>query len=62
MEKVKPTVVELTAQKISLEQRINGYKASLSALAGPCSRHSLSKQIEECEMKLEQIRSQLGEV
>jgi len=62
MEKVKPPVVELTAQKISLEQRINGYKASLSALAGPCSRRSLSKQIEECEMKLEQIRSQLGEV
>jgi hypothetical protein len=62
MERVKPTLTELTAQKLSLEQRIKGYKASLSALAGPCSRSSLSKQIEECEMKLEQVRSLLGEI
>jgi hypothetical protein len=62
MESVKPTRDELMARKVSLEQRIQGYKGSLPALLGPCSRSSLSKQIEECEMKLEQIRSQLGEV
>lgn len=62
MESVKPTLDKLTAEKLSLEQRINGYQASLSEVTGACSRSSLSKQIEECEMKLEQIRSLLGEV
>lgn len=62
MESVKPTLAELTAQKLSLEQRLEGYKASLNELAGPCSRSSLSKQVEECEIKLEQIRSLLGEI
>ena len=62
METVKPTPDELTAQKVSLEQRIKDYKANLPTLAGPCSRSTLRKQIEECEMKLEQIRSELGEV
>lgn len=62
MERVQLTLDELIAQKAALEQRIKGYKTSLPELAGPCSRSSLSKQIEECEIKLEQVRSQLGEI
>ena len=62
MKIMKPTLDELTAQKLSLAERIKGYKASLCEVSGRCSRATLSKQIEECEMKLEQIRSQLGEV
>jgi hypothetical protein len=59
---IHPDVNELRTQKAALEQRIQNYKENLRALAGPCSRSSVRKQIDECEMKLEQIRSQLGEI
>ena len=53
---------ELAERRNLLEQRIKGYQENLSVLAGPCSRSSLSRKIEECEMELEQVRSQLGEI
>ena len=62
METSQPDLRELAERKASLEQRIKGYTDSLSVLAGPCSRSSLSRKIEECEMELEQVRSQLGEI
>ena len=62
MENGQPTIDELTAQKFELEERIKSYKARLSILAGPCSRLTVGRQIEECEMELEQVRSQLGEI
>jgi hypothetical protein len=62
MANVQHDVDALAAQKIQLEQRIEGYRASLSTVTGPCSKSSLRRQLEECEMALEQIRSQLGEI
>jgi hypothetical protein len=53
---------DLMARKALLEQRIEGYRASLSTVTGPCSKSSLRRQLEECEMVLEQIRSELGEI
>ena len=53
---------ELKARKRLLEERIKGYKASVSVLAGACSRSSLGRKIEESEMELEEISSQLGEI
>ena len=53
---------ELVARKALLEQRIEGYQASLSTVTGPCSKSSLRRQLEECEMALEQVRSELGEI
>jgi hypothetical protein len=61
MKSTQPDRDELTARKVALEQRIKGYRDSVSELAGPCSRSSLSRAIEECEMELEQVRSLLGE-
>jgi hypothetical protein len=55
-------VANLTARKVLLEQRIEGYRASLSTVTGPCSKSSLRRQLEECEMALEQVRSELGEI
>jgi hypothetical protein len=62
MKSAQPTLDQLTAQKLKLEERIKSYKASLLALAGPCSKLTVGRQIEECEMELEQVRSQLGEI
>jgi hypothetical protein len=45
-----------------LQQRIEGYRASLSTVSGPCSKSSLRQQLEQCEMALEQVRSELGEI
>lgn len=53
---------DLVARKVLLEQRIEGYQASLSAVSGPCSKSSLRRQIVECEIALEQIRAELGEI
>jgi hypothetical protein len=55
-------VDDLTAHKILLQQRIEGYRASLSTVSGPCSKSSLRQQLEQCEMALEQVRSELGEI
>ena len=55
-------VDDLLARKTLLQQRIEGYKTSLSAVSGPCSKSSLRPQLEECEMALEQVRSELGEI
>lgn len=53
---------ELTARKVLLEERIKGYRAGVDAVSGPCSKSSLRRQIEQCEMELEQVRSELGEI
>lgn len=53
---------DLVARKASLEQRIEGYQSSLATVTGPCSKSSLRRQLEECEMALEQICSELGEI
>jgi hypothetical protein len=55
-------VDELLARKTLLQQRIEGYQASLSTVFGPCSQSSLRRQLQECEMALEQVRSELGEI
>jgi len=52
----------LTARKALLEQRIEGYRASLSTVTGACSKSSMRRQLEECEMALEQVLSELGEI
>lgn len=52
----------LAAQKTLLEQRIAGYQASLAIVTGPCSKSSLRRQLVECEMALEQVRAELGEI
>jgi hypothetical protein len=52
---------ELSARKVLLEQRIQGYQSSLSAVSGPCSKSSLRRIMEECEIALEEIRAELGE-
>ncbi len=62
MQNARPAVDELSARKIELEERIKSYKARLAVLAGPCSRTTVGRQIEECEMELEQVRSELGEI
>jgi hypothetical protein len=54
-------VDELLARKALLERQMEGYQAGVSEVAGPCSKSSLRRQIEECEMALEQVRAQLGE-
>jgi len=56
------TVDELIANKVQLEERIKSYKARNAVLAGPCSKLTVGRQIEECEMELERVRSQLGEI
>jgi hypothetical protein len=53
---------ELLARKVLLEQQIEGYQAGLSEVTGPCSQSSLRRQIEVCEMALEQVRAELGEI
>ena len=53
---------DLLARKAVLEQRIAGYQASLATVAGPCSKSSLRQQLVDCEMALEQVRSELGEI
>lgn len=53
---------DLSARKALLEQRIAGYQASLATVTGPCSKSSLRRQLEECEMALEEVRSELGEI
>ncbi|MFZ0314048.1 MAG: hypothetical protein WAL85_15175 [Candidatus Korobacteraceae bacterium] len=53
---------ELLARKSLLQQRIEGYRAGLSTVSGLCSKSSLRRQLEECEMALEQVRSDLGEI
>jgi hypothetical protein len=60
--KKKLNLGDLVARKILLEQRIQGYQASLSEVSGLCSKSSLRRQVEECEMALEQIRVELGEI
>lgn len=62
MANVQPDLDELVARKIQLEQRIAGYQASLATVTGPCSKTSLRRQLVECEMALEQVRSELGEI
>jgi vacuolar-type H+-ATPase subunit E/Vma4 len=62
MAKAPVKVDELLARKSVLQQRIEGYKESLATVSGPCSRSSLRQQLEECEMALEQVRSELGEI
>ncbi len=62
MEKTQVDVDELIARKAKLEHQIQGYKVSLATVSGPCSKSSLRKQLVECEMALEQIREELGEI
>jgi hypothetical protein len=62
MENVQVDRAELLARKVVLEERIEGYKASMAAVNGPCSKSSLRRQLDECEMALEQIREELGEI
>jgi hypothetical protein len=62
MANAQPDVENLVARKIQLEQRIEGYQASLSTVTGPCSKSSLRRQLVECEIALEQIRAELGEI
>jgi len=62
MEKAHIDVDELTAQKAKLEQQIQGYQSSLGTVTGPCSKSSVRRQLVECEMALERIREQLGEI
>jgi hypothetical protein len=62
MANAQVNLADLTARKALLEQRIEGYRASLSTVTGPCSKSSLRRQLEECEMALEQVRSELGEI
>ncbi len=57
---IKPD--DLVARKAVLQQRIEGYQASLSTVTGPCSKSSLRRQLVECEMALEQVRAELGEI
>jgi|HubBroStandDraft_6_1064221.scaffolds.fasta_scaffold671146_2 hypothetical protein len=53
---------ELEARKVLLEKRIASYRASLSTLSGQCSKSSLHRLIDECEMALEEVRTKLGEI
>jgi hypothetical protein len=62
MEKAHIDVDDLASQKAKLEQRIQGYQASLTTVTGPCSKSSVRLQLVECEMALERIREQLGEI
>jgi hypothetical protein len=62
MEKAHIDVDDLASQKAKLEQRIQGYQASLTTVTGPCSKSSVRRQLVECEMALERIREQLGEI
>jgi hypothetical protein len=62
MEKAHLDIDDLAAQKANLEQRIQGYQASLATVTGPCSKSSVRRQLVECEMALERIREQLGEI
>ena len=62
MANVRPDLSDLVARKALLEQRIKDYQASVSEVTGPCSKSSLRRQIEECEMALEQVRAELGEI
>jgi len=55
-------LTELAARKALLEKQIEGYKSGVSVVQGPCSKSSLQRQITECEMALEQIRAELGEI
>ena len=55
-------LTDLTAREASLEQSIEGYRASLSTVTGACSKSSMRRQLEECEMALEQVLSELGEI
>ena len=41
---------------------VEGYRAGLSTVSGLCSKSSLRRQLEECEMALEQLTGQLGEI
>jgi hypothetical protein len=62
MTNAKVNLDDLTARKTLLEQRIAGYEASLNTVSGPCSKSSLRRQLVECEMALEQVRAELGEI
>jgi hypothetical protein len=62
MADAQPDLNDLSARKALLEQRIAGYQASLDTVTGPCSKSSLRRQLVECEMALEQVRSELGEI
>jgi hypothetical protein len=62
MVKVQANLDELLARKARLELHIEGYKAGVSEVVGRCSQSSLRRQIIECEMALEQVRAELGEI
>jgi hypothetical protein len=62
MEKARVALEDLTAQKAKLEQQIQGYQSSLGTVTGPCSKSSVRRQLVECEMALERVREQLGEI
>jgi hypothetical protein len=62
MANVQLSLDGLVARKALLEQRIAGYQDSLATVTGPCSKSSMRRQLAECEMALEQVRSELGEI
>jgi hypothetical protein len=62
MANTQVNLADLTARKALLEERIEGYRVSMATVTGPCSQTSLRRQLEECEMALEQVRSELGEL
>ncbi len=57
-----PSLSDLAARKALLERQIEGYRAGAAEVRGPCSQSSLRRQIEKCEMELEQVRAELGEI
>jgi hypothetical protein len=52
---------ELVARKAMLEQRLAEYRTNLSTVTGPCSKSSMRRLIEECEIALEEVCADLGE-
>jgi len=44
-----------------LEQRLAEYRTNLSTVTGPCSKSSMRRLIEECEIALEEVCADLGE-
>lgn len=52
---------ELVARKAALEQRLAECRSNLSAVTGPCSKSSMRRLIEECEIALEEVSADMGE-
>jgi hypothetical protein len=52
---------DLVARKAMLEQRLAEYRTNLSTVTGPCSKSSMRRLIEECEIALEEVCADLAE-